>query len=128
MKKLLVFIVSSIFFTSIAWGLSNMQKDGGYGAIQGFAPDRTKDTHISNNATQNIDASDDIAWKINTNASTCIFANNSTNTNVGLQKPIMSGQWDGRIVSHKKHGATFGNHSTAFLAFTNCSSSTLERM
>lgn len=128
MRKNLIFIIIALCCTSAAWGLSNLQKDGGYNAIQGFAPDRTKDQHIGHQAVVLIDASDDIAWQVHTAATGCIFANNSTNTNVGIEKPILANVSDGRIVYHKKHGAAFGNHSTAFLAFKNCSTATLERM
>ena len=100
-----------------------IQRDGGFVGIQGFAANPKKDTKLTVTA-KTINMSSDLAWQVRNASSGCIFAVNTTATNVGMKR-VMNVGMDGGVVNHIQHG--FRNNSTASLTFTNCSSATLER-
>jgi hypothetical protein len=123
------FIIIGIFLIiaiPCAAALSIVQKDGAYQPIQGFAPAVGKDIKLTAGAKV-VDMSDDIAWQVPSVPSGCSYKNTSTTTNVGFYKSLISGTTDGRVVNHRKHGSSFGNHTSAFTIFFNCTSAILER-
>jgi hypothetical protein len=125
MKTIIVSILSAMFICGAVYA-SNIVKDDAYQPIQGFASDPAKDIKLSV-AGKIVDMSNDVAWQVTNIPSMCTYQNMSTPTITGFNKVLQSGT-DGRVVFHRKHGTSFGNHSSAFTRFANCSSAVLERL
>jgi hypothetical protein len=115
--KTYIFAVIFLAITSICWAF---QLNPG-----GFAPALGREVKLTV-AAKVIDMSDDTAWEV-IPPSGCTFKVLSSPTNVGIAHPMVASVLNVRYVSHRKHGVSFGNHSTAFILFTNCTSAIVER-
>ncbi len=124
MKQLIIITIAIVALAGVAIA-GSMTRDSSLQPIQGFAPDPAKDLKLTV-AGKIVDMSGDVAWGVTNIPQGCKYQNLSTPTVVGFKKLLNTGT-DSRVVFHRKHGVSFGNHSSAFTGFANCTSAVLER-